>query len=501
MANPIDSKIPAPSIKETIKHLDAVTAKIKKEGRSYAVLENHVLTTTQSPEKASRLKDIKAFVSSSLESKEVSLKELESLEKSFKEFVKYYQTQSGRDVQININRIINPNSRLGKIIAKVISFINRQLPDIFTSRASNIHSLSKEILLRAFNIEQMINFIAQARPVLFSRAESAINKMNKEQLLNLLSLIALQTKYQILSLNRKPTKIQFEICEKFINKHLEKPLTNAEMEDCQRQVDMVNQIFSKRPQLKNQRELIHMNFEQLERLSSLIDLHINAPYESNSEHLFGNLIDLFLQGDEPSLESIEAALAKKDKIEKKEVPLAQKSVHWNEKDTVYGENKEEINVPTNPTDRSGRMREGILSRSGKGADISIKERLLNQGEKTYIELQDLPKWMNKILDDYMARLEDIGIEQTQIKRLKLIVIALLDHAAEEIEAGKRIDIIKFNMINAFEKDLNRERLNSEELEETKDAFATVINPKLIPMAIFALQATINQFIDWPKKVK
>ncbi|QLH35691.1 MAG: hypothetical protein HWD61_05760 [Parachlamydiaceae bacterium] len=93
------------------------------------------MTFTQHPDKAARLNEIRSFVSEALIDSHPSSEQLITLEKEFKKFVKYYQTASARKTHQNLNKILDSDSPLGKIIARVISSINRQVTSLSPKNA------------------------------------------------------------------------------------------------------------------------------------------------------------------------------------------------------------------------------------------------------------------------------------------------------------------------------------------------------------------------------
>lgn len=113
-------------------------------GRVYAVIKNQrgakTLGTAESPQNASRIKDVADYFNTKIEAnKDTNPQLVAELKENLSDIAKEYQTQAVRKLHGKINEFIDKDSALGSIVAKIIKFISK----IFSS------DTAKEILSQA----------------------------------------------------------------------------------------------------------------------------------------------------------------------------------------------------------------------------------------------------------------------------------------------------------------------------------------------------------------
>lgn len=187
MASPLKGSSPS-QISQTASQLNQVAGEIKKSGR-FAVISDDKLLPTNDPAIATKLKskEFKTFIKTTLQNRTSS--ELKSLEKGLTNVVKYYQTKSARTVQKNINKVINPESFIGKIISKVISVINRNITMASAYKKETISEIKHEIALKSTQLEILKLKIYKKKPEYLTDKglQNKLDHMTSKQLKDLLA--------------------------------------------------------------------------------------------------------------------------------------------------------------------------------------------------------------------------------------------------------------------------------------------------------------------------
>lgn len=146
---------------QTYADIKNIANQIKENaGRRYVVVSDNKLKITAQPKEASKLKDVNIFFANTIKNvNRHEIKDLASLKKSFCKITKYHQGREARAAQVNVSKIIHPDSRLGKLIAKIISTIDKFISmKFYREKTTMIKQLEQSIDEKA-NILNLMNNI------------------------------------------------------------------------------------------------------------------------------------------------------------------------------------------------------------------------------------------------------------------------------------------------------------------------------------------------------